>query len=229
MWAQILPSLGLLARAFVRRFLRLYSCYNHAVDYITLHELSVHLDVSDRVWRHRLRQLLATGKLVLDRDCRRDDYVDSTHFVWRVDSDAFVKASGLHPVTKPATTVLSLVNTLGDQPLPVVNNSVSTPSKTIPNLDTTPSRLEREMIDILKDQVRVKDGQIAELSEQNKTLSSLNHKLNGAVLRQSDQIQNLLRLTGGKSDDVDSAANGAQQQEVDVDRSVTGASPAQAA
>ena len=55
------------------------------------------------------------------------------------------------------------------------------------------------MIDLLKDQVRVKDAQIVDLTSQNKTLSTLNEKLNGVMVRQSEQIGNLLRLTGGKT------------------------------
>ena len=50
------------------------------MDFLTLHELSVQFDVSVRVLRHRLRQLLTEGKLVVGRDCRRDDFVDDTHF-----------------------------------------------------------------------------------------------------------------------------------------------------
>ena len=60
--------------------------------------------------------------------------------------------------------------------------------------------MEREMIDLLKDQVRVKDGQIGDLTGQAKTLTALNEKLTGVVVHQSEEIRNLLRLTGGKTE-----------------------------
>lgn len=43
------------------------------MEFLTLHELSVQLDVSVRVLRHRLRQLLLAGKLIENQDCRRID------------------------------------------------------------------------------------------------------------------------------------------------------------
>lgn len=47
---------------------------------------------------HWLRQLLLAGKLIENEDCRRDDFVDDTHFVWRVDPVAFMRATGLRSI-----------------------------------------------------------------------------------------------------------------------------------
>ncbi len=63
--------------------------------------------------------------------------------------------------------------------------------------------LAREMIDLLKDQIRVKDGQLREQGEQLKENHELTLKLTGTVLQQTKQIQGLLRLTGGKTDEME--------------------------
>ncbi len=174
--------------------------YTFNMEFLTLHELSVQLDVSVRVLRHRLRQLLLAGKLVENLHCRRDDFVDDTHFVWRVDPVVFVRATGFRLATKPDNHESTTANHPGNQPRVTDNQTSNTGEPTLSKVDSRQSPMEREMIDMLKNQMLVKDGQIADLSEQNKALSSLNQKLNGAVLRQSDQIQSLLRLTGGKID-----------------------------
>ena len=56
------------------------------------------------------------------------------------------------------------------------------------------------MIDFLKDQVRVKDQQLREQGGQIKETHELNLKLTGTMLQQSQKIENLLRLTGGKTE-----------------------------
>jgi len=175
------------------------------MEFLTLHELSVQLDVSVRVLRHRLRQLLLAGKLIENVDCRRDDFVDDTHFVWRVDPVAFARATGMRATT-------DMVNTgspLGTQPLVPVQPAATQPDnrgeQTLSKVDIKTPGLEREMIDLLKDQVRVKDTQITDLNEQNKALNTLHLKLTGQIVQQSDRIQDLLQLTGGRIDLADAA------------------------
>jgi hypothetical protein len=166
------------------------------VEFLTLHELSLRLDVSVRVLRRRLKQLLLEGTLHDGRDCRRDGYVDETHFVWLVNPDAFMHATELRPVnpvaqvaTPPATHLPAPVTHAGHQG-----------DKTLPNVDSPEPGIEREMIDLLKGQMRVKDGQIADLSEQNKKLNDLNFRLNGQLVQHSERIQTLLQLTKGRID-----------------------------
>jgi hypothetical protein len=48
--------------------------------------------------------------------------------------------------------------------------------------------------------MRVKDVQIADLSEQNKALNNLHLKLTGQIVQQADKIQSLLRLTAGRTE-----------------------------
>ena len=64
---------------------------------------------------------------------------------------------------------------------------------------TGDTSLAREMIDLLKDQIHVKDGQLKDQGEQLKETHELNMKLTGTMLQQGQKIENLLRLTGGKT------------------------------
>lgn len=170
------------------------------MDFLTLHELSLHLDVSVRVLRSRLRQFLLAGKLVENRDCRRDDYVDETHFVWRIDPVAFTRATGLRSVSQPDTRAAAPDTQSVNRPRSSATAPTDRPTETLIKVDSPSPSLEREMITLLKEQVRVKDVQIADLNEQNKSLNSLHLKLTGQIVQQADRIQNLLRLTGGKLD-----------------------------
>ena len=58
--------------------------------------------------------------------------------------------------------------------------------------------IEREVIDILKTQLTVKDTQIKDLTQQVYGVNELNLKLNAALLQNGEKIENLLQLTGGK-------------------------------
>ena len=62
------------------------------------------------------------------------------------------------------------------------------------------------MIDLLKNQITVKDDQLREQGEQLKDLNDLNVKLTGTMLQQNQKIENLLRLTGGESEAASSEA-----------------------
>ena len=56
------------------------------------------------------------------------------------------------------------------------------------------------MIDLLKEQIQVKDGQLKDQGEQLKETHELNLKLTGTMLQQAQKIENLLRLTEGKTE-----------------------------
>lgn len=176
------------------------------MDFLTLHELSVELNISVRVLRHRLRQLLLAGKLIEDQDCRRDDFVDDTHFVWRVDSVAFTRATGLRPIHDLGNRAPLVDTHLANQRPTPANQPANIGEQTLLKLDTKLPSIEREMIDLLKGQLTAKDGQIAELSGQNMKLNDVNLKLVGQTVQQSDRIQTLMRLTGGKMELADVVA-----------------------
>ena len=173
------------------------------MQFLTLHELSLQFDISVRVLRSRLKQFLQNGKLSENVDCKRDGYVDETHFVWLVNPVAFMRATGLQPVTKPVSPLAITASQPVTQPAAPATQPVAPPEQTLPKVDSKAPDLEREIIDLLKGQMRVKDTQIADLSEQNKALNNLHLKLTGQIVQQADRIQNLLRLTGGKTELVD--------------------------
>ncbi len=168
------------------------------MEMVTLHELSVLFDISVRVLRSRVRQLVQAGKLVDGQDYRRDDYVDETHFVWKINPASFTRITGLWPVDQPVDPRATVATKSVSE---AKNTAAPTPlgeDKTSINFDTKTPGMEREMIDLLKDQVRVKDGQIADLTIQNKSVVALNEKLTGAVVHHTEQIKTLLQLTGGR-------------------------------
>lgn len=170
------------------------------MDFLTLHEFSLRFDIPVRVLRYRLRHLLQTGKLTDGEDFRRDDYVDETHFVWKINPISIARLIGARSVNATATQAPSGVTQIVSQPLPLVTHQPASGTPTLTNVDTKSSSIEREIIDLLKEQVRVKDGQIADLTAQSKTLTALHEKLTGAVVHQGEEIRNLLRLTGGKTE-----------------------------
>jgi len=200
------------------------SCYTDGMDFLTIHELSVEFDIPARVLRYRFLQLRQEAKLAEGVDYRRDDFVDDQHFVWKINPVSFMRETGLKPVTKTAP----LVNEPDNQKPPVVTATVNQPQKiriqspggvnhsdnhipdigshrgnetaTKPGSKESDPSIEREMIDLLKGQIVVKDGQIRDLTDQTLKLNDLNVKLVGQTLKQADHIQTLLRLTGGKSD-----------------------------
>jgi len=113
---------------------------------------------------------------------------------------SFMRITGLQPVIKPANQVPPVVTQTGSEMKPPVTNAPPNGHQTLPKVDTKELGMEREMIDLLKGQIGTKDTQIADLTGSNKTLTALNEKLTGVVVHQSDEIRNLLRLTGGKTE-----------------------------
>ena len=184
------------------------------MEFLTLHELSVQLDVPVRVLRYRLRQFVQAGKLLEGQDYRRDQFVDDTHFVWKIHPASFMRAMGITPVTKPAAKTPPAVTNPVAEPQPPDTKVPQAAYQTLPKVDSDSPGLEREMIDLLKGQLGVKDTQIHELAEQNRSLNDLNVKLVGTTVQQAQQIQSLLRLTGGKADSVSSVnSDGSQTSE----------------
>jgi len=180
------------------------------MEFLTIHELSRQFDTPARVIRYRFHKLRLAGKLAEIQDYRRDDLVDDQHFEWKINPVSFMRAAGMTlAATKPASALGNSVATkseplvakVDNQPPPPVtetprpvNHAAETVAKPVTN------DLEREMITILKEQVKVKDGQISDLTVRVREVSETNVKLIGQTLQQSQRIQDLLRLTGGKMD-----------------------------
>jgi hypothetical protein len=196
------------------------------MEFVTIHDLSRELNVPARVIRYRLIQLIAEGKLKETDDFRRDDFKDDQHFVWKINPLSFMRETRFKPVTVANELDNELVtsgNNAGNEPLINIDklgksdapsdDKLSTPvnqsgSQSLPAVTNDDIKsLEREMIDLLKDQLKTKDTQIHEqkellheMGDQLQAYSKLNGNLNAAVLEQGKKIENLLRLTGGKMD-----------------------------
>ena len=189
------------------------------MEFLGIHELSVEFDIPARVLRYKFLQLILSGKLVEGQDYRRDDFVDDQHFVWKINPVSFMRESGYQLVnksgshseviaTKPGNKVADPVTKTVTEPAPIVNHEpgfdnhsgsqVGDKMDAKRELPAMPS-LEREMIDLLKGQIVVKDHQIHELTEHSKKTDDLNVKLIGTTVQQAEQIRSLLRLTGGKT------------------------------
>ena len=174
------------------------------MDFVTIHNLSRDLNRSARVIRYRLADLIANGKIKEPQDCYREDFKDLQHFVWKIHRLRFMQETGWN---SSVTSSLTTDNKSDNQSSPTVNqpgNDHSTssvdPKKLVTQLgnDVGNDPLAREMIDLLKEQIRIKDGQLKEQGEQLKDNHRLNIQLNGALLNQSQKIEDLLRLTEGK-------------------------------
>jgi hypothetical protein len=184
------------------------------MEFVTIHDLSRELNVPARIIRYRLIQLIAEGKLKEHEDFHRADFKDDQHFLWKVHPLRFLQESGLKPVV---ASPLPTDNKSDNHSLPLVNqssNNHAVPGTESPKIVTEPANntgnsidnnagettLAREMIDLLKDQIRVKDGQLREQGDQLKENHELTLKLTGTVLQQAQEIKTLLRLTGGKTE-----------------------------
>ena len=195
------------------------------MEFVTIHDLSRELNTPARVIRYRLIHLIMEGKLKENDDFRRDDFKDDQHFVWKINPLTFMRATELKPAApvnhiddnlvtpvtnfdnKPIPPVNQPeinVGTAGGGSLPRVNQTGNNPASGVnvngDKVDTKGPSLEREMIDLLKEQIKVKDGQLHEQGEQLKDLNDMNMKLTGTMLQQNQKIENLLRITGGKTE-----------------------------
>lgn len=190
------------------------------MEFVTIHDLSREFNIPARVVRYRFHQLLQTQKLAEGEDYRRDEYVDEQHFVWRINPLSFMRETGLAPVSKtlpiPALGATASGPELVNQKPPLVNEPVTNETKSVNQpadpvtkpshppkaVDTKPDgpSIEREMIDLLKEQVRTKDEQLREQSDHLKKINDLNVKLVGQTVQQAKQIEKLLQLTGGKTE-----------------------------
>ncbi len=179
------------------------------MDFLTIHEISREFDLPARVVRYRLLSCLQAGKLHEGEDFRREDYQDERHFVWKVNPLSFMRASGLKPVSVPEAPLPIVNEPITKQPVRVTKQPPAVNDDDLAVNDTEPDHegvrdasslvpIQREMIDFLKDQIRVKDGQFKEQGEHFKQINDLNVKLMGATLQQSQKIEELLRLGGNE-------------------------------
>ena len=164
------------------------------MEFVTIQQLSRELNVPARVIRYRLILLIAEGKLKENEDFRRDDFKGDQYFVWKINPLSFMQLTNLKPdipVTKVPVPLVTLGIKLDNQPLPTVNEPGINLHKlgeevatTVTHVDnnygqrvngggkvdnesgTKEPSLERELIDLLKEQIKIKDGQLRDQGEQ---------------------------------------------------------------
>lgn len=189
------------------------------MNFVTIHDLSRELNIPERMVRYRFHQLRTAGKLIENEDYIRDDYVDDQHFTWKINPLSFMRESkttvsipaefpafsdqpdfGNQPVNKGAPVGNNAVNQERDFDNQVGNQSKQNPPNNSEQEKSDPT-FEREMIDFLRErlgvtdeQLKTKDSQIETLSKQNSALNTLNIQLVGEGIRQSNRIQELLKI-----------------------------------
>jgi hypothetical protein len=191
--------------------------------FLSIHQLSTQFNVSARVIRGRLHKLIQAGKLAEGADFVRENYIDETHFEWRINPLTFMRAAGLvlAPVAsqalpealidRPVNPVSQVGKPMDTQPVAPVTESdtqrVTTDNQAKPPVGKpvnqtdnqadspqNPPSLWREFIDFLKGQIDTKDSQIQELTSQNRLLNDLNKNLVGQTVQLGERIQALMTL-----------------------------------
>jgi hypothetical protein len=160
------------------------------MEFLTLHELSRELNKPERQLRHKFKNFLKKNTLIEGQDFIREGYIDDQHFVFKINPVRFVELTQLHPAPPPDTTDYQ-VGTTAD------NNGYQVATKSVNNIDTTPQEsgtnggnqqphsstsdteeivlddITNDYIELLKEQLREKDKQLAVKDEQLKSKDDL--------------------------------------------------------
>jgi hypothetical protein len=160
------------------------------MDFLTLHELSRELNKPERQLRHKFKNLLKTNTLKDGEDFIREGYIDDQHFVFKINPVRFVELTQLNPAPPLEQTGYHASNNADNNVYQVDNKSVS-------NLDTKPQEsgtnggnqqpqsstsdteeivlddITNDYIELLKEQLREKDKQLAVKDEQLKSKDDL--------------------------------------------------------
>jgi hypothetical protein len=160
------------------------------MEFLTLHELSRELNKPERQLRHKFKILLKKNTMVEGEDFIREGYIDDQHFVFKINPLRFAELTQLNPAPLPDTTGYHGVNNLD-------NNGYQGGTKSVNNIDTTPQEfgttgsnqqshsntsdsqeividdITNDFIDLLKEQLREKDKQLAVKDDQLKAKDDL--------------------------------------------------------
>jgi membrane carboxypeptidase/penicillin-binding protein len=160
------------------------------MEFLTLHELSRELNKPERQLRHKFKNLLKKNILIDGEDFIREGYIDDQHFVFKINPVRFVELTQLNPAHPPDNTGYQVGTT-------VDNNRYQVATKSVNNTDTTPQEsgtnggnqqpqsstsdtqeivlddITNDYIELLKEQLREKDKQLAVKDEQLKSKDDL--------------------------------------------------------
>jgi hypothetical protein len=179
------------------------------MEFVTLHQLSRELNMPEKNLRYRFKQLQFENQLIENEDYIRADFVDETHFTYKINPVTFMQKTGLARVPIPD-------NQLGTKTginEPELDTKVDTKREepvTKPDINVGinpyPPDMATDFIAVLKEQLRVKDEQLKRATEQVKDLQEINNMAMGEVVNLNRTIR---QLAAPKSD-----TNGYQEGQV---------------
>ena len=167
----------------------------------TLHDLSRQLDTPERNVRYRFNQLKFEEKLVENEDYIKDDFIDETHFTYKINSVTFVEKTGLKPIPIPDSTLANKVdNKESDFVIKTDNKEPEVVTKPDTNVGINPllPDMYTDFIAVLKEQLRmkdeqmkIKDEQLERVQNQVSSLQEINNMAMGEVVQLNKTIRQL--------------------------------------
>lgn len=178
------------------------------MEFLTLHQLSRELDKPEKVIRYRFNILKFEGGLIEGEDYIRDEYVDEQHFVYKINPLSFMQKTGFKIVPKPEEPISNAGDQSGtnlgtnEENLGTNNADFGTNigtreeelvTKPAPNLEQIAydKEMTNDFISVLKEQLRVKDKQLADANAQVKDLQDINNMAMGEVVKLNRTIRQL--------------------------------------
>jgi hypothetical protein len=177
------------------------------MEFLTLHDLSRHLDKPEKNVRYRFNQLKFANMLVEGEDYIKDDFVDETHFTYKINPVTFLEKTKFAPVpifdnpldTKVDTKEPDFDTKRDNQP-----QDFGTKTDTNVGTNTLPPDMAADFIAVLKEQLRMKDEQMKMKDEQlervQNQVNSL-QEINNMAMSEVVQLNRTIRqLAAPKSD-----------------------------
>ena len=164
------------------------------MNFLTLHELSRELNKPERQLRHKFKNLLKQNTLIDGEDFIREGYIDDQHFVFKINPLRFVELTQLNPAPPPDNNGYHVdnksVNTIDTTPPESGTNGGNhqPPSSTSDTEEIILDDITNDYIELLKEQLKEKDKQLAVKDEQLKSKDEL-LKLVHEQAREKDNAQ----------------------------------------
>ena len=162
------------------------------MDFLTLHDLSRHLDKPEKNIRYRFNQLKYANKLIEGEDFIRAEFIDENHFTYKINPVTFLEKTKLIPIP---ITDNPLDTNVGTKDPELDTKRDNQPQEFGTN--TLPSDMAADFIATLKEQMKVKDAQLKNAMEQVKDLQEINNMAMGEVVQLNRTIR---QLAAPKSD-----------------------------
>lgn len=171
-------------------------------NFVTLHDLAVAMNEPEKNVRYLFNQLKKKGRLQETEDFYKADFVDDTHFTWRIKAVSFMKASDRD--FSAASTSSSRTEEPTDDLPPVSDERAESPSSgsetatkdetssSQPGTGSTNDSQANVLVGLLAEQLQKKDEQIEALT---KSAERHDVMLEGAYQRQERLVSTNVALT----------------------------------